>query len=199
MFTGNFFAYSTITVLLSCSLGDILNATLWIASYLWLNVTKGSFKENYMFCSYVAASVVLGISEKSVKITSLMSASDASADRSENTHSIAGAILWHINSLKGVFVNLASASIWLSQVMHSALLLPSSLLLWLVTQFMICVIPSIKSAGVAGEVPLCGVCIRVLVLGWLLSSKLNNGLLCASVGCVAAVVPINGGGVTVGW
>ena len=63
VFAGNFFVYSTITVLLSCSLGDILNATLWIASYLWLNVTKGSFMENCMFCSRVAASVVLGISE----------------------------------------------------------------------------------------------------------------------------------------
>ena len=140
-----------------------------------------------------------------------MSASDASADRSENTCSIGGAILWHINSQKGVFVNLAAASTWLSQVMHSALLLPLkilvffiiclqalSLLLSLVTQFMICVIPSTRSAGMVGEVPLCGVCIRVLVLGWLLSSRLNNGLLCVSVGCVAAVVPINGGGVAVG-
>ena len=141
-----------------------------------------------------------------------MSASDARAVRSENTCSIAGAILWHINSRKGVFVNLAAASTWLSQVMHSALLLPSkilmffsifllgsSLLLSLVTQFMICIIPSIRSVGMAGEVPLCGVCIKVLVLGWLLSSKLNNGLLCVSVGCVAAIVPISGGGVTVGW
>ena len=96
--------------------------------------------------------------------------------------------------------------------MHSALLLPSkilmffiifllasSLLLLLVTRFMICVIPSIKSAGAAGDVLFCGVCIRVLVLGWLLSSKLNNGLLCASVGCMAAVIPISGGRVTVGW
>ena len=108
-------------------------------------------------------------------------------------------------------MNLATASTWLSQVMHSALLLPlkilmffiifllASSLLLLVTRFMICVISSIKSAGVAGDVPFCGVCIRVLVLGWLLSSKLNNGLLCVSVGCVAAAVPINGGGVTVGW
>ena len=147
-----------------------------------------------------------------VKIASLMCASDARADRSENTCSIVGAILWHINSRKGVFVNLAAASIWLSQVMHSALLLPSkilmffsifllasSLLLSLVTRFMICVIPSIRSAGMAGEVLLCGVCIKVLVLGWLLSSKLNNGLLCVSIGCVAAIVPINGGGVAVGW
>ena len=31
VFAGNFFAYLTITVLLSYSLGDILNATLWIA------------------------------------------------------------------------------------------------------------------------------------------------------------------------
>ena len=141
-----------------------------------------------------------------------MSASDASADKSENTCSIVGAILWHINSLKGVFVNLAAASTWLSQVMHSALLLPSkilmffiifllasSLLLLLVTRFMIRVIPSIKSTVAAGDVALYGVCIRVLVLGGLLSSTLNNGLLCASVGCVATVAPINGGGVAVGW
>ena len=109
-------------------------------------------------------------------------------------------------------MNLAAASTWLSQVMHSALLLPSkilmffiifllalSLLLLLVTQLMICVIPSMKSTGVAGDVPFCGVYIRVLVLGGLLSSTLNNGLLCTSVGCVAATVPINGGGVAVGW
>ena len=63
VFTGNFFVYSTIMVLLSCLLGDILNATLWIASYLWLNVTKGLFMENCMFCSCVAASLVLWISE----------------------------------------------------------------------------------------------------------------------------------------
>ena len=141
-----------------------------------------------------------------------MSALDASADKSENTCSIAGAILWHINSLKGVFVNLAAASTWLSQVMHSALLLlskilmffiifllASSLLLSLVTRFIICVIPSIQSTGAAGDMPFCGVCIRVLVLGGLLSSTLNNGLLCASVGCVAAAIPINGCGVAVGW
>ena len=140
-----------------------------------------------------------------------MSVWDASTDRSENTCNIVGAILWHINSRNGVFVNLAAASTWLSQVMHSSLLLPSkilmffiifllasSLLLLLVTWFMICVIPSTQFAGVAGEVPLWGVCIMMLVLGWLLSSKLNNGLLCVLVGCVAAVVPINGGGVAFG-
>ena len=63
VFAGNFFAYSTITVLLSCSSGDILNATLWIASYLWLNVINGLFMENCMFSSLVAASVLLGILE----------------------------------------------------------------------------------------------------------------------------------------
>ena len=63
VFAGNFLAYSTITVLLSCSLGDILNATLWIASYRWLNAINGSFMENCMFCSLAAASVLLGISE----------------------------------------------------------------------------------------------------------------------------------------
>ena len=101
-----------------------------------------------------------------------MSASDASADNSENTCNIAGAMLWLISSWNGVFVNLAAASTC------SALLLPSkilmffiicllalSLLLLLATWFMICVIPSTKSAGAAGEVPLCGVCIMVLVLG----------------------------------
>ena len=31
--------------------------------HLWLNVTNGSFMENCMFCSLVAASVLLGISE----------------------------------------------------------------------------------------------------------------------------------------
>ena len=45
VFCGSFLAYSTITVLFSCCLGDSPNATLWIASYLWLNVTKGSLAE----------------------------------------------------------------------------------------------------------------------------------------------------------
>ena len=63
VFAGNFLVYSTIMVLFSCCLGDILNATLWIASYLWLNVTSGSLAVNCMFCRHVAASVLLGISE----------------------------------------------------------------------------------------------------------------------------------------
>ena len=63
VFAGSFLAYSIITVLLSCCLVDMPNATLWIASYLWLNVTKGLFADIWMFCSLVAASVVLGMSE----------------------------------------------------------------------------------------------------------------------------------------
>ena len=41
-------------------------------------------------------------------------------------------------------------------------------------------------------------CLVCLLCSWLLSSRLNNGLLCVPVGCVAAVVPINGGGIAVG-
>ena len=63
VFCGSFLAYSTITVLLYCWLGDSSNATWWIASYLWLNVTRGSVGDVCMFCSCDATSVVLGISE----------------------------------------------------------------------------------------------------------------------------------------
>ena len=107
-----------------------------------------------------------------------MSSSDASADNSENICNIVGAILWQISFQNGVFLNLAAASSWLSQVMHSALLLSSkilmlfiicllvsSLLLLLTTWVMICVIPSTILAGAAGEVSLYGVWIKVLVLG----------------------------------
>ena len=100
--------------------------------------------------------------------------------------------------------------------MHSALLLPSkilmffiiclasSLLLLLATWVMICVNPSTKSTGAVGDAPLYVLWILVLVLGWLLSSLFgNNGLmLCAPVwclGCPAGVVPSSGGGVAVGW
>ena len=34
VFAGSFFAYSTITVLLSCCLDDSPQATLWMASYI---------------------------------------------------------------------------------------------------------------------------------------------------------------------
>ena len=111
-----------------------------------------------------------------------MSSLEASADNSESTSNIVGAMLWQINSRNDVFVNLAAASAWLSQVMHSALLLPSkiliffiiclltsSFLLLLVTWVMICVRPSIMLADGAGDALLNGVWIVVLFLGWFLS------------------------------
>ena len=94
----------------------------------------------------------------------------ASAESSENICSIDGAMLWQTNSLNDVLLNLAAASIWLSQVMHSALLLPSkilmffiicllmsSFLLLLVTCALICVNASVMLADGAGEAPLNGV------------------------------------------
>ena len=63
VFCGSFFAYSTMMVLLYCLFDDKLNATLCMALYLWLNVTRGSVGDVCMFCSIVAASVVFGISE----------------------------------------------------------------------------------------------------------------------------------------
>ena len=63
VFCGSSLAYSTIMVLLYCWLGGSSNATLWIASYLWLNVTNGSMGDVCIFCSRVVASVVLGMSE----------------------------------------------------------------------------------------------------------------------------------------
>ena len=60
---GSFLVYSIITVLFSCCLVDGPNVTLWTASYLWLNVTRGLLADIWMFCSHLAASAVLGISE----------------------------------------------------------------------------------------------------------------------------------------
>ena len=120
-----------------------------------------------------------------------MSLSVAGADSSESTCNIVGAMLWQINSQNGVLVNLAAVSIWLSQVMHSVLLLPLkilmffiiclltlSFLLLLVTCVMICVRASVMLADGASDVLLNGVWIVVLVLGWLFSNRFwNNGLL----------------------
>ena len=75
-------------VLLYCSLGGSPNATLWIASYLWLNVTSGSVDDICMLCSHVVAFVVLGMSEFLVRIVFLMSSSEASAESSESTCNI---------------------------------------------------------------------------------------------------------------
>ena len=63
MFCGSFFAYSTRAVLLYCLFGDSPNATWWIASYLELSETSGSLGGICMFCSFAAASAVLGMSE----------------------------------------------------------------------------------------------------------------------------------------
>ena len=63
MFCGSFLVYSTMAVLLYCSLGDSPKATRWIASYQELNETSGSFGGICMFCSLAAASAVLGMSE----------------------------------------------------------------------------------------------------------------------------------------
>ena len=118
-----------------------------------------------------------------------MSSLVVSADSSESTCNIAGAMLWQISSQNGVLENLAAASTWLSQVMHSALLLPSkilmffiiclltsSFLLLLVTWVMICVRASVMLADGAGDAPLNGVWIVLLVLYWLFSNMFwNNG------------------------
>ena len=159
-----------IIVLFCCWLGDRLNATLWIALYLWLNVTKGLVDDVCMFCSLVTASVVLVMSEWLVKIAFLMSSSKVSAESSEGTCNIDGAIFWQINSRNDVLLNLAAASLWLNQVMHSALLVPSkifmlfiiclltsSFLLLLATCAMICVMASVMLADGAGDAPLNGV------------------------------------------
>ena len=116
-----------------------------------------------------------------------MSASVAIGVSSENMCNMAGAILWQINLRKGVFVNLAAASTWLIQLIHSALLLPSKIfrffiicllvssrLLLFVTWVTICVNPSTRSAGAVGDTPAYGVWIMVLVLGWLFSNRLWN-------------------------
>ena len=148
----------------------------------------------------------------------LMSLSVDSAESSESICNIEGAMLWQISSRNDELLNLAATSIWLSQVMHSALLVPSkvlmffiiclqtsSLLLLLVTCVMICVSASIMLADGAGDVPLKGVCMVVLVLGWFVSrlfwnrSPLLVGPVCCDCVPVGGAVLSSGGGVTVGW
>ena len=99
-----------------------------------------------------------------------MSWSVASAESSESICNIEGAMLWQISSQNNKLLNLAAATIWLSQVMHSALLVPlkififfiiclltSSFLLLLVTCAMICVKASVMLADGVGDAPLKGV------------------------------------------
>ena len=67
----------------------------------------------------------------------------------------------------------------------------------------ICVSASLMLAEGAGDVPLKGVWIAGLVLGWRFSKKFSNNSLLFVVpvccGFVPVVVPGSGGGVTVGW
>ena len=68
---------------------------------------------------------------------------------------------------------------------------------------MICVRASVMLADGAGDAPLNGVSMVVLVLGWLLSNRFcNNGLLLVAsvccVSCMAVAAPISGGGDAVG-
>ena len=106
----------------------------------------------------------------------------ASAESSESICNIEGAMIWKTNSRNEELLNLAAASIWLSQVMQSALLVPlkifmffiiwfltSSFLLLLATCVMICVRASVMLADGAGDMPLKGVWMGLPVLGWCVS------------------------------
>ena len=186
VFCGNFFAYSMMMVLLYCSFGDKLNATLWIASYLWLNVTRGSVGDVCMFCSLVAASVVLGMSEQLVRIVFLISSSDAAAGNSESMCNIKGAMLWQIGSQNGLLLKLAAASIWLSHMMHSALLVPSKILMFFISRLLtslfllsvmcarICVNASVMLVDGAGDAPLYWGFGTVLFLGIWFSNRFSE-------------------------
>ena len=135
---GSFFAYSIMAVLSYCLAGCNPNATWWIDWYLELYVMSGSFAFICRPCSFAAASAVLGMSEKFARIVFLMSSSVAVTGSSVSTCSIDGAIPWHSSSLKDRLLNLEAASIWLSQVIHSDLFVPSKALMF----FIICVVPS---------------------------------------------------------
>ena len=127
-------------------------------------------------------------------------------------------MLWQINSRNGLLLNLAAASIWLSHVIHPALLLPSKILMFfiicLLTSFCslslltcarICVNASVMLADGIGDVPLKGVCDAVLILGiWFSNRFWNKCPLLVVLGCCVGcppvdVTPISGGGVAVGW
>ena len=94
----------------------------------------------------------------------MISSSDAAAGNSESICNIEGAMLWQISSRNSFLLNLAS--IWLSHVMYSALLVPlkilmffiicllMSLFLLLVTCAKICVNASVMLADGAGDAPL---------------------------------------------
>ena len=112
----------------------------------------------------------------------MISSSDAAAGSSESICNIEGAMLWQINSQNGLLLNLAAASIWLSHVMHSALLVPSKILMFfiihLLTLFLlsvtctnICMNASVMLADGAGDAPLNWGFVMVLVLGIWFSNR----------------------------
>ena len=125
-------------VLSNCSFGHRLNATWLIDLYLELYVMSGLFSFICRLCNFAAALAVLGMSEKFARITSLISWSVTVAERSVNSCNIDEAIPWQINSLNDKLLNLKAASIWLSQVMHSALFVLLKALMF----FIICFVPS---------------------------------------------------------
>ena len=75
-------------------------------------------------------------------------------------------MLWQINSRNGFLLKLAAASIWLSQVIHSPLLVPSKILMFFISHLLtslfllsvtcarICVNASVMLADGAGDAPL---------------------------------------------
>ena len=101
-----------------------------------------------------------------------------SGESSERMCSIDGAIPWQTSSWNDELLNLDVASIWLSQFMHSVLLVPSKVLMFfiicllmssfllLATCVRICVNASFILAEGAGDILFMkGVCMGVLVLG----------------------------------
>ena len=145
-------------------------------------MTRGSFIFICRFCNLAAASTVLGMSEKFVNITSFISLSVDVVESSPSTCNIEGAMPWQMSSVNEELLNLAAASIWLSQVMQLALLVPLKVLMF----FIICFVPSsflllttcvrmfvnasVMFAHCAGDILFIGsVCTAVLVLGKLVS------------------------------
>ena len=128
-----------------------------------------------------------------------MSSSVASAESSESMCSIEGAMLWQINLRNDVLLNLAAASTWLSQVMHSALLVPSKIFMFFIicllmssffTHVRIYIRVSVMLSEGAGDVPLNGVWIAVLVLGWTFSKRFSNSGLLFVVFGSSRLVPV---------
>ena len=140
---------------------------------------SGSFIFICRPCSLAAALAVLRMSEKFKRIIFLISSSVAVAGNSVSMCSIEGVIPWHRSSLKDRLLNFEAASIWLSQVMHSDLFVPSKVLMFFIICFVpspllfamtcdiICVNASVILAAWAGDMLFAGdLCTVVLDLGW---------------------------------